>query len=268
MTAWITYTMADRDSAERIERYLEDAGVRVLNDAIEVLPGDNIVAAMAEAVEKADLLLVIVSDNSNDKRWFSTEISLVVSEITNNPSKKLIPIVVNRYAKIPEYIRQYQPLYLFNSDSELEKLSLVIRNWEKIKETKSDLVNVKLASEKEHISRVEDSIESEIYKIEMQEYEAKLREYDIQYRQKQRLVSSTFLFSLVTATVGVIAALATVYFEGSKILSNKGNVHTITDSIPVSSVSIAQYVAYATVIIISVVLSVAVNLFINSSNKK
>lgn len=125
MKIWITYASEDKEFVERIRAFLKKSDVEILDVENEILPGDNIIVAIADAIAKADLILVILSKSSSERQWFSTEVGLIISEIRKNSHKKIIPILKDRSAVIPPFINQYQFLDLSenrDTETQLERL--------------------------------------------------------------------------------------------------------------------------------------------------
>ena len=193
MKIWITYASEDKEFVERLRTFLKQSNLEILDVENEILPGDNIIVAIADAIAKADLILVILSKSSSERQWFSTEVGLIISEIRKNSHKKIIPILKDKSAIIPPFINQYQFLDLSenrDTETQLEKLlkTLQIR-----KDLTSD--DRKLLVESELTFSRDELLEIEKY------------QYEKQRKQKQKLVSITFLTTILATFITLFSFL-------------------------------------------------------------
>ncbi|WP_041257320.1 toll/interleukin-1 receptor domain-containing protein [Fibrella aestuarina] len=191
MKIWITYSYEDKEFVDKIKYFLNQSDLEILDIENEILPGDNIVVAIAGAIEKADLILIILSKNSGERQWFSTEVGLIISEIRRDNHKKIIPIIKDKGSVIPPFINQYQFLDLSDEkdiDIRLEKLlkTLQIR---KI----SEISDRKLYLESEIVLSRDELLEYEKY------------EYEKQRNHKQGLVITTFLTTILAFLISVFS---------------------------------------------------------------
>jgi hypothetical protein len=201
MKIWITYAFEDRAFVKKITEFLLAADIEVLDIENKIQPGDNIIVAIADAIEEAEVILVVVSKSSHERQWFSAEIGLIISEIRKNSQKKIIPILKDRDAIIPPFIDQYAYLDLTEKEaieSQLKKLlsSLKLkRNFES--EDKKLYVESELTFSRE-----------EMLKLEKIEYEQRRR-------QNQKLVSITFLTTILASFIAIFSFL----FSGKGLLN-------------------------------------------------
>jgi hypothetical protein len=187
MKIWITYTYEDRYLADKIGSYLLKAGFDVLNIEKEIRPGDNIVGAISDAISAADLILVIVSKNSDERQWFSNEIALTISEIRKDSNKRVIPILIDKSAKIPPFIDQFQFLDLTDRERfsyQMQKLVQTITSG-KVKAPIDNLLGV--------ITEVTTS-RTKLLELEKIMYEK-------ERLTKQKLVLTTFLTTILSSAL-------------------------------------------------------------------
>lgn len=190
MKAWITHTIEDNEIVDKLKASLSEAQIEYIDVANEIMPGDNIVESIYQAISSADIIFVILSKASNDRQWFSTEIGLIISEIRNNPNKKVIPILVDKHITPPPFINQYQYLDLTNKeviDNQIIKLIDVLKTKErKVYSNKNiDDISHRLFLTKEELLRKEKE------------------EYEKQKKQKQRILSVTLVTTLTFATFSI-----------------------------------------------------------------
>lgn len=194
MKVWITYALEDKDLVQAIKSKLTEAEIETLDIENVILPGDNIVESIYSAISKADIIIIILSKASNEKKWFSTEIGLIISEVRKNRSKKLIPILKDRQAEIPPFINQYQYLD-FTDGGDINRLL--------------DILLLSLKSRKEHHLDenliIEQNNQINISRREWLEKEK--YEYEKEKRSKQKQITYTFLFTFLGALVSIFAIL-------------------------------------------------------------
>lgn len=116
MKAWITYTFQDKDLVDKLTKILVSSNIEVLNETSEIKPGDNIIETIYNILSSADIFFIVLSKNSNQGKWQNAEIGMIVSEIRNNPHKKIIPVLTKSGIKIPPFIDQYQYMILENRE--------------------------------------------------------------------------------------------------------------------------------------------------------
>lgn len=216
MKVWITFAFEDKEFVERLRKHLREADIEVLDVENEILPGDNIVESIYQAISSADIIFVIISKASEERQWFSTELGLIISEIRKNRHKKIIPILKDRQAQIPPFINQYQYLDISESKDaglQIDKLIATIKTREKrvVEFKDSDTISTELLLTKE------DLLKQEKY------------EYEKQRRQKQRLLSLTFLTTILATTLTLVSFL----FASKDFFSLKIDSDIIRTIIPI-----------------------------------
>jgi len=235
MKIWITYALEDKEFVEKIKLFLKQSDLDILDVENEILPGDNIIVAIADAISKADLILVILSKNSSERQWFSTEIGLIISEIRKNSHKKIIPILKEKGAAIPPFINQYQFLDLTENKDIETQLEKLLKTLHVRKNLNTD--DRKLYVESELTFSRDELLEIEKY------------EYEKQRRQKQKLVSISFL----TTILATFIALFTFLISGRSFLN--------IDSKNASTTTIIT-------LMLGVFIGAIVSLILNQFNKK
>jgi hypothetical protein len=194
MKIWLTYSYEDREFVQKLQNHLKEAGLEILNVENEVLPGDNIIESIYRSISKAEMIFVILSNNS-DKKWFSTELGIIISEIRNNKSKKIIPILLDKNAEIPPFINQYQFLDVSDKkdlDSKINRLISTIQTRENNSTSSDEDIN--------HITK-----ELLITKEELLKREYML--YEKQHKAKQRLFTLTFLTTIFASLLTIVSFL-------------------------------------------------------------
>ncbi len=108
MKAWITYSYSDKDFVERLKNSLQTTDIEFQEIEHEILPGDNIVDTIYKRISQSEIIFVILSKEGVERKWFSTELGILISEIRNKPEKRIFPILKDKDVVIPPFIDQYQ----------------------------------------------------------------------------------------------------------------------------------------------------------------
>ncbi|MBO4819437.1 MAG: toll/interleukin-1 receptor domain-containing protein [Firmicutes bacterium] len=90
----ISHSSKDNDSAQRIKKVLEDNGFSCWLDNDNIPPGADFVSKIAEAMRNCEVVVVLVSKNSQDSDWVRNEVTAA------NSQKKLV---------IPYMIQDFEP---------------------------------------------------------------------------------------------------------------------------------------------------------------
>ena len=107
MKVFLSYASPDASVAKALVRDLTDAGLDVWDPDTGILPGENWASKIGEAIEKSDIVLVLLSPDSLESRWIRGEIDYVLG--TPKFRNRLLPVVVRPTNKIP-WILQRLPL--------------------------------------------------------------------------------------------------------------------------------------------------------------
>ena len=202
MKAWITYAYKDRVLADNITSVLTSAGIEVLDNIHEIIPGDNIIESIHNTISSADVIFIILSRNSNESDFLNTEIGMIVSEIRNKPFKRIVPIITDMQTNIPPFINQYQ--YLILKDGE----DISIKISELIKMLRSKVHNKPYSNHEKDII-LNDLI---ISKQEILDYEKKM------YERKQIQKNRTLFFIMLITLVFIVTILIILMFVGDELL--------------------------------------------------
>lgn len=194
MKAWITYSLSDREFVDRLKRTLHDADLEFQDLEHEIMPGDNIVDTIYKSIAQADIIFIILSKESVDRQWFSTELGIIISEIRNNPSKKIMPILKDKDVDIPPFINQYQFLDLSDKsqfESNIQRLNKAIKS----------------PKHREISIEERDFQISNIIRSKQDLLEREKEQYEKQRKQKQRLVYLTILLTVMVSFITLFVFL-------------------------------------------------------------
>lgn len=107
--AFINYSRADRDLANRIARSLESQGISVFSDR-KIQPGETFVEVIQDAIRAASCVITIWSRESVKSEWVHAEAEFAMRE------GKLLPIALGEDVAIPLGFRSLQNLFVGDSD--------------------------------------------------------------------------------------------------------------------------------------------------------
>ena len=101
-TAFVSYSREDLEFVRRLAQDLKAAGARVWMDKLDIRPGQKWAKAVAEALEKCNRLLVVLSPSSVKSANVDAEINEVLES-----GKEVIPIIY-RDCKNPFLLKPFQ----------------------------------------------------------------------------------------------------------------------------------------------------------------
>ena len=99
MNVFLSYSRQDRKWAIAVAERLRSAGYAVWDSETEIYPGDNFASKIAEALETADAMVVLVSPDSLASEWVKHEIDFALG--SSRLSGRLIPVIVRPTDKLP-----------------------------------------------------------------------------------------------------------------------------------------------------------------------
>src|SRR6185436_10063851 len=100
MKVFVSYANANRELAKKVSESLRHAGFTVWDAEEEVLPGDNWAEKIARALEEADAMVVILTQESLHSRSVRWEIDYALGKKTFK--HRLIPVFVGSPETLPE----------------------------------------------------------------------------------------------------------------------------------------------------------------------
>ncbi len=193
MKVWITYAYEDKNFVNSLKKILDRSGVTVLDVENQIMPGDNIIETIYKAISDSDVILVVLSESSSGRQWFSTEIGIVISEIRNRKNKRIIPILKDKEAEIPAYIDQYYYLDLSDEKTANDRFERLVATLLLRKDREGDNTSVDQMANEIIISR-DALLSKEKYRYE---------KYRMQQQRQLRLV----LMTTILATLMIVLAL-------------------------------------------------------------
>ena len=91
--AYISASQEEAEFADKLCKYLQGNGVKVLMDKSSVAVGDSLVETMEKVVEQARYMLVLMSPAYFDSPWVSQEWQIAMAYESEHEQLKVIPIL-------------------------------------------------------------------------------------------------------------------------------------------------------------------------------
>lgn len=127
MRIFICYSQNDRAVVNKIIDRLKTDGQEIWADAVRLKPGDNVEQKIREGLEDAEVLIIIISENSFRSRWVQYELSAIALREISKGERRVIPVRIDQSA-VPGYLANRVYLDLSQDfDAGLEKLVLELR---------------------------------------------------------------------------------------------------------------------------------------------
>jgi hypothetical protein len=122
---FISHSHRDQAAVDRIAERLEAEGHEVWVDRLELKPGDNFQRKIHDGLRQADVLLVVLSENSFRSEWVQHEFTtIVLQDEISERKRRVIPIRIDD-VPVPGYIAHL--LYLdFSQDFDAGLNRLVV----------------------------------------------------------------------------------------------------------------------------------------------
>jgi TIR domain-containing protein len=125
VSVFISHSSENKDFAELARNSLQAAGIEVLIDSI-IEPGEPWEHTLRSLVNKADVLLILVSHYSLASEWVQFECLSFLARKKENPDLEVIPILIDD-SELPGFLANYQVADFRMPDKYLEKLEAVAR---------------------------------------------------------------------------------------------------------------------------------------------
>jgi TIR domain len=100
---FISYNSKDYRFVDRLTTGLRALGVRVWLDRVEIRPGDSLRGRLQAAIENAEHVIVVLSDNSVHSTWVNVELSAALAKQRLENRRLVIPVLY-RKCEIPLFL--------------------------------------------------------------------------------------------------------------------------------------------------------------------
>lgn len=202
MRVFLSHSYEDNDIANKVRNYLAHHDMAVFDDKADIATGASLNASISHAISNSDAVLFFISKNSEKSQWVQQEMSLAVSNRLKGKDVKLIPVLLDKSAEIPFFLKDY--LYLDISKSNDFDISM--------KKLMEGIVSVQKTSLKQDleakVANIE--IEKEILKVKSLEHEEFKK-----FKTRQMFFVSMIvtLVSAIVVSVGLLGWLAKIEYS-------------------------------------------------------
>ena len=195
---FLSYAADDAHVAEKLAKLLEEDGINVWLDKAAIKPGDNWVAAITNAIQNTTTFIPIISSASSRSHYISSEIATAIAAKSQDPRRKIIPVLIDRDSTIPSFIDQYQYLDLskgINFTEGASKLSSIIINEGDARNSNILIQSIKAGSD-----------------IQIQDIVNQTITFELQQKQKHLYIRRVYFVSLFATMLGALMASFVVLF--------------------------------------------------------
>ena len=128
MKVFISYAHADQDVARRVTQSLRKNGLSVWSSEEEIVPGDNWAAKMAQGIEEAEAIVVLLSPSALSSRFVRSEIDYALGK--KELKGKLIPVWLSaedstQQESFPWILRHLQIIQLPDGEQDEDGFKLI-----------------------------------------------------------------------------------------------------------------------------------------------
>ena len=106
MEVFLSYSWQDRRFADALRDRLNSAGLKVWDPDRQLLPGSNWLIETGLALERADSVVFLISEDSFRSPWTTREVEYAIGN--QKFEGKVIPVLLSRNAKVPWILKQMQ----------------------------------------------------------------------------------------------------------------------------------------------------------------
>lgn len=108
--AFISHSDHDHDFAIQLKRELEEYGLPIWFDLVQLRAGDSLSPKIPDAIRKNDFLLVLLSPKSVKSSWVKAEIDTALDDELRKNKVKLIPVLLPgcNLCEIPDVLKDEQ----------------------------------------------------------------------------------------------------------------------------------------------------------------
>ena len=104
MKVFISHSHKDQNIADRVARDLEAHIIDVWRGAEQIALGETLVNRISQEIENSNAILVLISKNTDASHTQSSEIAIAIAAQRNDPSKLVIPVLVEQTTHLPFFL--------------------------------------------------------------------------------------------------------------------------------------------------------------------
>lgn len=191
MRVFISHSAGDKPFVHRLKQAFAGAGIEAWN-ADDIAPGADWTNEVKHAIESADVVLPVISAKTEKSHFAKLELSFALAERFAGGRKRIIPVLADRKAEVPFFVKNLNWIDLSSEDLFRENIGRLV----------SALQHPTLDSS------MDDILESHRERIQAEQMLLKTEKAALTTRALQR---TTFvLATLAMAFVGSLAGLMSV----------------------------------------------------------
>lgn len=200
---FLSYATDDSAFAKRLGKALIDEGIDVWLDKDSLQPGDDWINVISTAIQKAEIFIPIISKSYVKSNYIDSEIAAAIAAKSSDPTRKIIPVLIDKNARSPSFIDQYHYLDLSNNHDFSEgvlKLKDAILS-EKVHGAKNDLVTSGILVGRD---------------IQLTKLEHDQRKFDQKQKGRNIYIGYISFVSFAATMLGLLAASTLIFFDPEK----------------------------------------------------
>ena len=101
MKVFISSTLEDGQLVAKLKKELSSYGMKVFTAQDGIAAGEQISTQIASAIQASDAVVVVISRRAEQNTGVSAEVSLALFEQSKGKVKTVIPVIIDKDAKIP-----------------------------------------------------------------------------------------------------------------------------------------------------------------------
>ncbi len=203
MKVFLSHTSRDREFAEQLTSDLRAAECDVFSYFDAISPGESISEKIATAILESDALIILLSKESAQSPWVSSEIALAKAQIERGARRRILPVVIQKDAELPFFIKDLLYLDLSNEDNYKKNLPRLIQALKQAEAEIQPIDKTKAQRAREEMSKAREAA--------MIVEERMFNEYKSFHQFFISLVMR--MASLAALFLGIVASLLVIYFK-------------------------------------------------------
>jgi TIR domain len=128
MKAFVSYAKDDENAVRPMLAALANEGVQLFLPGEQILPGEPWLDKIEGAIQSADAFVVFISPKSTRSDWVQHELAVALTQITKGKHKKIIPVLLNKDAEIPFFLKNVQYLDMSSERARTENQDKLLRS--------------------------------------------------------------------------------------------------------------------------------------------
>lgn len=121
---FISYSLADEPIAQRLRAAIERVGMKAEDPNTLLRPGDNLLAAVSSAIDRSDVVIVLVSPRSSGSDWVETEAAIAVGRTLSGRGGRVVPVIIGD-SEVPFVLRDFKGIRV-NNPERIERVAETI----------------------------------------------------------------------------------------------------------------------------------------------